>query len=136
VVVTGASPPLYLKPKFDEVTQATQKREKMLNDAQSYATSTTNRAQGEADTIIKVADAARKWKVDTIAAQADKFKKELAQYEQDPELFKRIRQMLVLEDVYTNVMEKMLVPPSTEQLRLQITRELQEPSVANIPTQP
>jgi modulator of FtsH protease HflK len=129
-------PPLYLKNKFDEVDQAMLKRENLLNQAQTYATTNVARAQGDADTRVKSADAARKRKVDMMAARADTFQKELAQYESDPELFKRIRQMTAMDGVYTNLQDKILVPPNSHELRFQLSREPQEPSVSNIPTQP
>jgi regulator of protease activity HflC (stomatin/prohibitin superfamily) len=94
------------------------------------------RARGEADTRVKVADAARKRKVDMMAAQADKFQKELAQYVSGPELFKRIKQMAVLESIYTNVQDKIVVPPNSKEYRFQLNREPQEPSVSDIPVTP
>ncbi len=135
-VDVNSSPPIFLKPKFTEVTQAMQKRQRMLDDAQTYATNTVARALGQADTRVKIADAARKWKVDTMAAQADTFQKLLAQYERDPELFKRIKQMSVLAGVYTNAQDKIMVPPNSHELRFQLSREPEAPSVSNIPTQP
>ena len=135
-VDVASSAPLYLLAKFNEVDQAMVKRGNMLNQAQTYATTNVARALGEADTRVKVADAARKRKVDMMAAQADTFTKLLAQYERDPELFKRIRQMAVLESVYTNALDKIAVPPNSHELRFQLSREPQEPSVSNIPTQP
>ncbi len=131
-----SSPPLYLLSKFNEVDQAMVKRDNMLNQVQAYATTTTNMALGVADTRVKMAEAARKRKVDMMAAQADTFQKLLAQYERDPELFKRIRQMTVLANVYTNVQDKIVVPPNSREYRFQMNREPQEPSASNIPLQP
>jgi membrane protease subunit HflK len=130
------SPPLYLRSRFSEVDQTMLKRDKMINQANSYATSNVFWAQGEATNRVLVADAARKRKVDLMAAQADTFKKLLAQYERDPELFKRIRQMTVLQTIYTNAQDKIMVPPNSRELRFQLNREPQEPSVSNIPTTP
>jgi modulator of FtsH protease HflK len=135
-VDVGSSAPLYLKNMFDEVTKAMQRRGKVINDAQTYATNTVAKASGDADTRVKVADAERKWKVDTMAAQADTFTKLLAQYERDPELFKRIKQMSVLASIYTNVTDKIMVPPNSHEYRFQLSREPQEPSISNIPAQP
>jgi membrane protease subunit HflK len=130
------SPPLYLQNKFTEVDQAMQKRDSLLKQAQSYTNTTVAKALGEADTRVKVAEAARKRKVDMMAAQADIFPKLLVQYQRNPELFKRIRQMSVLEEIYTNAQDKIMVPPNSHELRFQLSREPQEPSVSNIPTAP
>jgi hypothetical protein len=70
-----------------------------------------------------------------VAAQADTFLKQRAQYESNPELFKRIKQMSVLEHVYTNVDDKIVVPPNSHELRFELNREPQAP-VNNIPTKP
>jgi hypothetical protein len=85
---------------------------------------------------VKVADAARKRKVEMMASQAEVFTNLLAQYERDPELFKRIRQMTALESVYTNAQEKIVLPSNSREYRFQLSREPQEPSTNNIPISP
>jgi membrane protease subunit HflK len=129
------SPPIYLEPQFTAVDKANQTRDSVLTQAQSYTNTTVAKARGEADTRVKVADAARKRKVDMMASEADVFTKLLAQYERDPELFKRIRQMAVLENVYTNA-EKWVMPPNSRELRLQLNREPQEPPANTNSTTP
>jgi modulator of FtsH protease HflK len=131
-----SSPPLKLEAKFNEVDQAVAKGLSLQAQAKTYDTTNVATARGEADTHVKVADAARKRKVDMMAAQADTFLKLLGQYERNPALFKRIRQMAALENVYTNALDKIIVPPNSHELRLQINREPQEPSVSDIPMTP
>jgi modulator of FtsH protease HflK len=130
------SAPLYLEAKFNEVVVATQKRDTMIQQAQSYTNTTLATALGEADTRVKVADAARKRKVSMMASQADVFTKLLAQYERDPELFKRIRQMIVLESIYTNALDKIVEPSNSREYRFQFGREPLEPSGTNNSTTP
>ena len=131
-----SSPPLSLKAKFEELDKTVLRSQGLVAAAKTYENTNVARARGEADTRVKIADAARKRKVDMMAAQADIFPKLLEQYERNPELFKRIRQMAVLEDVYTNAQEKIIVPPNSRELRFQLNREPQEPSVSDIPTTP
>jgi len=126
-------PPLKLEAKFNEVDQAEAKRLSLVAIAKTYATTNVAKAQGEADTRTKVADAVRKRKVDIMASQADVFTNLLAQYQRNPELFKRIRQMAVLENVYTNALDKIIAPANSHELRLQINREPQEPSSSDLP---
>jgi membrane protease subunit HflK len=130
-----SSAPLHLKAKFSEVDTALQKQKKVLNDAQTYATTNVAYATGEAAKRVNLAEAARKRMVDMIAAQADAFIRLREQYERNPELFKRIRQMAALENVYTNVDEKNLVPPNAHEVRFQLNRE-QQAVTNNTPTQP
>jgi modulator of FtsH protease HflK len=135
-VTVKSSAPLNLKSKFEEVNKAVQIRDSKLALAKTYETTNVASARGQADTLVKVADAARKRKVDMMAAQADIFPKLLAQYERNPELFKRIRQMAILESVYTNAQEKIIVPANSREIRFQLNREPQAPSVSDIPTAP
>ncbi|HEY3862102.1 MAG TPA: hypothetical protein VGO59_09460 [Verrucomicrobiae bacterium] len=131
-----ASPPLYLLPRFNEVDQAMVRRDNTVKQAETYATTNVAVAQGQAATRVNIADAARKRKVDMMAAEADTFSKLLAQYERNPELFKRIKQMTALESIYTNADTKIIVPPNSKELRVNLNREPQEPSVSNIPLAP
>jgi regulator of protease activity HflC (stomatin/prohibitin superfamily) len=112
------------------------KRDSMIKQAKPTPPPTWPGAQGEAATRVKVADAARKRKVDMMAAQADTFTNLLAQYERNPELFKRIRQMAVLETVYTNAQEKIMVPPNSRELRFQFEPRTARTLGQSIPNQP
>jgi len=131
-----ASPPLYLQAKFNEVDQAMVKSKSTIEKAQAYATTNLAMAQGEAATRVNVSDAARKRKVDMMAAQANTFSNLLAQYQSNPELFRRIKQMAVLENVYTNAEQKIMVPPNSHELRFNLSREPQEPTGGSVPNQP
>ncbi len=63
-----------------------------------------------------------------VAAQADTFQKLRGQYEQNPPFFERIRQMTLLETIYTEVENKILMPPNSREVRLQLSRQPQPPS--------
>jgi modulator of FtsH protease HflK len=123
-----ASPPLFLVPNFNELDQAMVKRDKARNDAQSYANTVSAGADGQAATRVFSADAIRKRTVDMLAAQADTFQKLRGQFEQNPEFFARVRQMTLLENLYTNVENKMIVPPNTREMRFELSREPQAPN--------
>jgi modulator of FtsH protease HflK len=131
-----ASPPLYLKSKFEEVVSASQKSEKARNDAQSYATTVEAAARADAASHTYAADAMRKRLVSLVTAQADTFLKLRSQYERDPAFFERIRQMTVLEGVYTNADNKWILPPNTHELRLEISPLPEAPSTNNIVSEP
>jgi membrane protease subunit HflK len=127
-VDVDSSAPLYLKAKFDEVDKALQNQKETLNKAQTYATTNIAYATGEAAKRVNLAEAARTNMVDNMAAQAKAFLSLRDQYERNPELFKRIRQMAALENVYTNVDEKWMVPPNAHEVRIQLNREPQAPT--------
>jgi regulator of protease activity HflC (stomatin/prohibitin superfamily) len=129
-------PPLNLKNKFDELDNAMLKRGNARNQAQSYANTTVAGAEGQAATRVYVADAMRKRKVDMISAQADTFQKLRGQFEQNPAFFERIRQMTLLETIYTNVQDKITLPPNTRELRVELSRQPQAPSTNSYVTSP
>ncbi|HUD49046.1 MAG TPA: protease modulator HflK [Candidatus Baltobacteraceae bacterium] len=131
-----ASPPLYLAPKFNELDQAMQKQGRVRNQAQSYANTTLAGAEGEAATRDYAADAIRKRTVDMVAAQADTFQKLRGQFEQNPAFFERIRQMTLLETIYTNVQDKITMPPNSRELRIELSREPEPPSTNSYITTP
>jgi modulator of FtsH protease HflK len=123
-----ASAPLYLVPKFNELDQAMVKRNEIRNQAESYANTTLGRARGDAAARINFADAARKRTVEMVAAQADTFLKLRGQFEKNPAFFERIRQMTLLETIYTNAQDKITLPPNSKELRLELSREPQAPN--------
>jgi membrane protease subunit HflK len=131
-----ARPPQNLRPKFDEVDEAMIKRDTMIAEAQSYATTKDAGARAEATNRVYVADAQRRRLVELVKAQADTFLKLRGQYERDPAFFERVRQMAVLEEVYTNAQQKIILPPHTKELRLELSREPEAPSTNNIITAP
>ena len=61
-----------------------------------------------------------------VSAEAKKFTDVRAEFERDPEFYKRLRQMTVLEQIYKNVQEKILEPHlNPRELRLNLSREPQ-----------
>jgi membrane protease subunit HflK len=128
LVDVEVSPPLNLKNKFDELDKAMVKSGDARNKAQSYANTTVNGAEGQATTRVNAADADRKRRVDMVSAQADTFQKLRGQFEQNPAFFERIRQMTLLETIYTNVQDKITLPPNTRELRVELSRQPQPPS--------
>jgi len=130
-----SSPPLFLKGKFSEVDDAMIKRDGALKQAQTYATTNVNHAIGAAANRINLAESARTNMVAMIEAQANAFLTNRAQFESNPELFKRIKQMNALERVYAGVDDKIVVPPNSHELRFELNREIQAPT-NKIPTTP
>jgi modulator of FtsH protease HflK len=119
-----SAPPTDLLTKFNEVDTATQKRNTARTQAQTYADTTLAVARGEAAARTNVAESARSGLVAMVGAQAKEFNDVRAGYERDPEFFKRVRQMIALEQIYTNAQEKILEPhQNSRELRLNLGRE-------------
>jgi membrane protease subunit HflK len=119
-----AVPPTYLLAKFNEVDTAIQKRNTARTQARSYETKTMADARGSAAARTNVAEAARSRLVEMVGAQAKEFTDLRPEYERDPEFFKRVRQMMALEQIYTNAQDKILEPhQNSRELRLNLGRE-------------
>jgi modulator of FtsH protease HflK len=128
-----AVPPTHLLNKFNEVDTATQKRNTARTQAQTYETKTMADARGEAATRTNMAEAARSRLVEMVGAQAKEFTDLRSEYERDPEFFKRVRQMMALEQIYTNAQEKLLEPhQNSRELRLNLSREPQGSSANSV----
>jgi regulator of protease activity HflC (stomatin/prohibitin superfamily) len=120
--------PRQLKEAFDRVTDAEQKRGKVLNEARSYENQVTNRASADAESRINLAQSERARLVSDVAAQADRFQEILPQYQRQPGLFVQQRLTETLGRVLTNVQDKIFVAESVDgkpkELRLLLNREL------------
>ena len=128
-----AAPPTYLLSKFNEVDTATQRRNTARTQAESYATTTLQEAQGAAAARTNVAESARSRLVFMVGALAKEFTDVRHGYERDPEFYKRVRQMVALEQIYTNAQEKILEPhQNSRELRLNLGREPQGSSTNSI----
>ncbi len=124
-----AIPPRYLQGKFNEVTQASVKRDDTLNKADSYATETLGKARAEAESRINTAQAARTRLVGLVAAEQKNFSDMLPQYQANPELFLRLRQMSMLERVLAGARDKIIQPHNgARELRLILGREPKLPT--------
>jgi membrane protease subunit HflK len=131
-------PPRQLKPVFDQVTQARENRNKVLNDAHTYENQVTNVASAEAVTLIDEAISARTRYVQSLQADAKAFSALRPNYQLNPALFEQQKLIQVMSVVLTNVQDKIFVPERADgrsrELRLMINREPPEPKTA-IPVQ-
>jgi membrane protease subunit HflK len=120
-----AAPPPFLSAKFNEVVAASQEAKTTRTQAQSYETTKLAEARGAAATRLNLAEAERSGTVKMVEAQAKEFADVRNLYEHNPELFKSIRQMTTLEQVYSNAQVKLLephLPGQVRQLRLNLSR--------------
>lgn len=134
--VADASAPLFLIKVFEQVVSASQKSAKAINDAETYAKISEAKASADATNRLFVANASSNRLVTMVNAQADAFVKLSGQFEHDPALFERVSQMKTLEQVYTNSVNKMVLPPNTHQLRLTVSPEVEPPPTNNIISEP
>lgn len=131
-------PPRQLKPIFDQVTQARENRNKVLNDAHTYENQVTNVASAQAVTLIDEAISDRTRYVQSLQADAKAFNALLPNYQLNPALFEQQKLTQVMGNVLTNVQDKIFLPERADgrsrELRLMLNREPPEPK-AVVPLQ-
>ena len=133
-----SSPPRQLKDVFDQVTEARQNQNKVLDDAHSYENQATNSAEAQASTIINEARSARARYVQSVQADAKAFSDLLPNYEINPALFRQQELVQVMGQALTNVDFKTYLPTTANgkpiELRLLLNRE--PPGPKNAPANP
>jgi membrane protease subunit HflK len=121
-------PPRQLKDPFANVLKAELTRSKVLNEARSAENQITNKAWADAETRINLAQSDRARLVSDVAAQADRFREILPQFQREPDLFVQKRLTETLSRVLTNIQDKIYVTEGADgkekELRLLLNREL------------
>jgi membrane protease subunit HflK len=124
-------PPRQLKDAFASVSNAKNKRDKVLNEARTYENQATNKAGADAESLINLAQSDRALLVSDAAAQAKSFQDILPQYRRHPALFEQQRLTETLGHVLTNVQDKIFLADSGDgkpkELRLLLNREAPKP---------
>jgi modulator of FtsH protease HflK len=122
-----AAPPRKLAPNFAAVSEAEARRAKEVTEARSYFNETINRAKGEAAIRIASGETDRTRLVEFVAAEAERFKGLLPEYQKNPELFRNLRRGETFQRIFTNAQQKYLlpaqVPGKRTEIRLQLGRE-------------
>lgn len=133
-----STPPRQLKDVFDQVTEARQNQNKVLDDAHSYENQATNSAEAQASTIINEARSARARYVQSVQADAKAFSDLLPNYEINPGLFRQQELVQVMGQALTNVDFKTYLPTTANgkpiELRLLLNRE--PPGTKTAPANP
>jgi modulator of FtsH protease HflK len=130
-VVDDIIPPRQLQDVFDQVTEAHENRDKVLQDAHSDENRITNSAGAQAATVINEAISARSNYVANVQADANAFSALLTNYEVNPTLFEQQKLAQVMGDSLTNVRDKWFFPKELgdqpPELRFMLNREPPEP---------
>jgi modulator of FtsH protease HflK len=123
--------PTKLKEDFANVLKADINRNKVLNDARSFANQTVSKATADAKSRINLAQSDRARLVAEVSSRADQFEKLLPKYEENPGLFVQQRWTETLGRSFTNVQDKIFLPQSVDgqsrEVRLQFNREPPKP---------
>lgn len=99
VELQDVTPPDKVKPAFNEVNEARQQRERLINEAEKARNQIIPRARGEADEIIAGAEAYRAERVNQARGEAARFTELLAAFLESPELTRQRFYLETMDDV-------------------------------------
>ena len=102
VAFKEANPPSSVKAAFDDVTQAREERERLKNQAESYANKILPEARGQAQKILEEAQAYKESKILDATGDINRFNSLLTEYEKAPGITKKRLYLDTLESVLAN----------------------------------
>jgi membrane protease subunit HflK len=94
VELQDVTPPDPVKPAFNEVNEARQQRERLINEAEKKRNQLIPKARGEADQVIAESEAYRAQRVNKAKGEADRFNSLVEVYQKAPNV---TRQRLYIE---------------------------------------
>lgn len=99
VELQDVTPPDKVKPAFNEVNQAEQEKERMINEAEKYSNQVIPRARGEALQRIQEAKGYQAERVNRAQGEAEAFRAIVAEYRNAPEVTRRRMYLEMLDSV-------------------------------------
>jgi membrane protease subunit HflK len=99
VELQDVTPPETVKPAFNEVNEAEQERERLINEAEKQRNQVIPRAQGEAQQLIEEAEAYRANRINGALGEAERFTAILAEYQHAPEVTRRRLYLEMIDEV-------------------------------------
>lgn len=119
--------PRFLKDAFNQVLQSEVERSKKINEARSYENQVVSRAGADAASRKNLAESERARHVQSVAAEAERFKNILPEYDRSPDLFIQKSLTEVIGRVMTNAQDKIYLAgrpdERSRELRLLLNRE-------------
>ncbi|TWT84697.1 Modulator of FtsH protease HflK [Planctomycetes bacterium CA13] len=127
VQLKNVNPPLPVQPSFNEVNQAQQEREKMINVANGEYNKVVPRASGEAEQKIQAAEGYALKRVNEAAGDVSRFNAVLTEFLKAPEVTKRRIYIETMQEVVPNLGKKIIIDEEASQILplLQLSTETQ-----------
>lgn len=132
--VTDRIPPRQVAAAFERVTTARDDRDRLLLDAHTYANQHLIAAGAQATTITNLAESAKTQLIKSLDGDAKRFTDLMPKYDKNPDLFKQVYLVDAMNQVLTNLNEKIFIPNrldgKSRELRLLLNREIPKPKPA------
>ncbi|MGD9015416.1 MAG: FtsH protease activity modulator HflK [Candidatus Omnitrophota bacterium] len=111
VKLLDVNPPEKVRPAFNEVNEAKQEREKMINQAWEAYNKAIPRAIGEAEKTIREAEGYSLDKINRAKGESDRFLSILSEYRKAPEITKKRLYLETLFSVLPKAKDKYVIDP-------------------------
>ncbi|MDH5805815.1 MAG: FtsH protease activity modulator HflK, partial [Gemmatimonadota bacterium] len=114
IVLQDVDPPDQVRPAFNEVNQAQQEKERMINEALAEYNAVVPRASGEALQTIQQAEGYATDRINRARGDADLFNSLFDAYRRAPEVTRRRIYLETMLAVYPNVRQKIVLDETLE----------------------
>ena len=111
VKLLDVNPPERVKPAFNEVNEAKQEKEKMINQAWEAYNKVIPKAKGEAEKTIREAEGYSLDKINRAKGESERFLATLREYEKAPEITKERLYLETLMNVLPKAKAKYIIDP-------------------------
>ncbi len=111
VKLLDVNPPEKVKPAFNEVNEAKQEKEKMINQAWEAYNKVIPKAKGEAEKTIREAEGYALDKVNRAKGEAERFLATLAEYKKAPQITQKRLYLETLMEALPRAKEKYIIDP-------------------------
>ncbi len=109
IVLQDVNPPDAVKPSFNEVNQAQQEREKLVNEARSLYNQVIPRARGEALRAIEQAEGFAIDRVNRAQGDAELFNQIYEAYRRSPDVTRRRIYLETMAEIYPKIKNKVVL---------------------------
>jgi membrane protease subunit HflK len=116
LVLQDVNPPGRVKPSFNEVNQAIQQREELINNARAEYNRAVPRAEGEAEQMIRQAEGYKLERVNNAQGEAARFLSVYEEYRKAPGVTRRRLYVETMERLLPKLGEKIIVDENLEQM--------------------
>lgn len=103
IELQDVTPPEEVKSAFNEVNEARQQRERLVNEAEKNRNQIIPRARGEADQIVAESEAYRAERTNLARGEAARFTSLLSAYRESPEVTRRRLYIETMEEVLPDI---------------------------------
>lgn len=116
LVLQDVNPPERVKPSFNEVNEAIQEREEVINNARAEYNRAVPKAEGEAEQMIRRAEGYALERVNNAQGEANRFLSVYEEYKKAPSVTRRRLYVETMERLLPKVGEKVIVDEKLENM--------------------